>query len=327
MAPQIKHPPFIDISHWIEVEDFTLLDPQPWVIGTKATQSTYYLDATYATYCDEIRAIGARLLSYHFMDTSDPIEQANWFSEIVMTAGLKQHELLACDIEVPGITLNAVKAFLDRVQVLTGVRPIVYSREIMLEEMYGGVTPPNWLKGEWFWIAEYPTNPDLTNEIPDWIVPAGISKDRIAAWQYTDDGIYIGIPGNNVDLNLLGPTYIEAINLTSPVPGEEPMPDNTLYYADLKPNLTSNVRQSPGLDGNVITYITGPQTVAIISQKVMKDNYDWYQIATPIFGWIALTSSYTNFRPAMTTDDPPVKVTIETLSGKIYVSTDFSEQV
>ena len=329
MTIQIKHPPFIDISHWIEVPDFALLEPRPWLVGTKATEGTAFLDAKYGLYSEEIRKIGARLLSYHFMNLSDPTKQANWFSEIVIQGGLRQNELLACDMEMRGIPLSSVKTFLDRTQVLTGIRPIIYSTEMLIEDLYIGGVPPAWLKNEWLWIAEYPGNPDLTNDIPSWIIPYGLTVNNIAAWQYTDDGVYPGIPGNNVDLNLINPIYIQAIGLTEPIPaqGEPPM-EEVLYFADLKAGYVSNVRNAPGISAGVINQLTGPVTVSITREAVVQDGYNWYYITAPKTGFIALTSSYERFRVNTTEDlDRPVKITVETASGKIFVATEFSEEV
>ena len=114
--PQIKHPPVIDVSHWIDVDDFAALDPLPWLVILKATESTYYLDAQYAQDADAVRDAGIRLGAYHFMRTGDAIKQADWFCEILFDVGMRGNEILICDVEVDGISLADIKTFLDRVQ-------------------------------------------------------------------------------------------------------------------------------------------------------------------------------------------------------------------
>lgn len=225
----IKHPPIIDISHWVPVANFRALDPKPWMVLTKATEGDNFLDATYADYAVGIRDAGYRLGAYHFIRPGDPIRQADWFCEVVLTVGLKGDEVLALDLEVRDVSLAQCKAFLDRTQLKTGIRPIFYSSQLIIEDLYPNGVCPAWLKEEWLWIAEYPSNPDLTNEIPSWIVPRGCSINRIALWQYDDDGILKGITGNNVDLNLINPLYAQAIGLTEPTNGEEPMPIDHYY--------------------------------------------------------------------------------------------------
>ncbi len=220
--PQIKHPPVIDISHWIPVQDFQALDPRPWLILTKATEGTGFLDSQYAEYADQIRDAGIRLGAYHFMLPGDPVKQADWFSDVVLDVGLAGNEILACDMEVDGISLAQIRHFLDWVQLRTGIRPILYSSQLRIEGLYPDGVCPTWLRGEWLWIAEYPTNPDPVNEIPAWIIPRGLTVNNIALWQYTDDGIVAGVGGNNVDLNLINPFFAQSIGLTQP---GDPMTD------------------------------------------------------------------------------------------------------
>jgi lysozyme len=332
MPPIIKSPPFIDISHWIEVPDFSKLVPMPWLIGTKATEGTAFLDPSYGLYSEEIRKVGARLLSYHFMNVSDPIKQADWFSEIVLQGELRPNELLACDMETTGVSLNAIKVFLDRVQVLTGIRPIIYSTELLLESLYPNGIPPTWLKNEWVWIAEYAGDPTNMTSLPSWIIPSGLTINNMAAWQYTDDGEYPGVPGNNVDLNMLNESYIQAMKLLSPDPqGDVPM-ETVLYLADLLPDKVSNVRSAPDLQSSWMGSLTGPLTVSIVSEKTVADGFNWYKINAPTNGYIAFTSSYANLRsPEDPTPEPtgdkPKKITIEMESGRIFVSTQFDEVV
>lgn len=296
--PLIKHPPVIDVSHWIEIPDFNALDPKPWLILTKATEDTYFLDATYAEYADGIRDAGIRLGAYHFMRPGDEIAQADWFCEILLQVGLRGDEILACDMEVDGISLDEIKRFLDRTQLRTGIRPIIYSSQLRLENIYPNRICPEWLKGEKVWIAEYPNSPDLTNVIPLWIVPRGLSIGHVGLWQYTDDGVMNGIPGNNIDLNLINPTYAVAIGLTEPsVPtnGGTPMP---VIRGRIK-NMT-NVRTS--MPGGTYRDIGDLQPSDLIEadRKLQDANNVW---------WYHLTNATRNGAPVMTTLNVPVSQT------------------
>ena len=163
--------PIYDVSHWVPIDNFRVLDPMPWLIFTKATEDTYYLDAKYGEYAPGIRDAGIRLGSFHYMKSGDEIKQADWFSEVVLDGGLQKKELLACDMEETGISLQQIRNFLDHTQLKTGIRPLIYSSQIILESLYPYGVCPAWLKAEWLWIAEYPFNANLTNEIPTWIVP------------------------------------------------------------------------------------------------------------------------------------------------------------
>ncbi len=250
MPPIIRVPPIYDISHWVEVPNFRALDPMAWLILTKATEGTAYLDPTYAIYSKEIRAAGIRLGAYHFMRPGDELSQADWFCEVVRDNGLNGDEVLALDLEVGGINLEQCKRFMDRVQQKTGIRPILYSTQLQIESLYPTPnTPPAWLENEWLWIAEY-TEPASNNEIPPYIVPKGCSASRIALWQYSDKGV-IGGTQNNVDLNIIGKEFIAHIGLNEPIPPEVDMDS----YNKLTPNTNVNrtIRTGPTVTAGVAT--------------------------------------------------------------------------
>ncbi len=345
---QIKHPPVIDISHHIDVPDFRALDPQPWLIITKATQGTSFLDATYAERPEQIRSIGARPGAFHFMIPGNEVEQADWFCEILLQVGLQGDEILACDMEVDGISLDQIKRFLDRVEARTGIRPLIYSTQLRLEAHYPRGVCPDWLKGEWLWIAEYPPAPDLTNEIPMWIVPRGCLAERIALWQYSDDGILGGIPGNNVDLNLINPIYLQAIGLTAPIPttGEPPMTETYYKLTSTVPAEYRVIRQSPirtsmeigrlqagwvakaGLAESDVFVFPADQFEG--STKIAAKGDIWRHVydnnGKPIDGWMAqvhLGKSYLSVVMIGTpTDPPPVPPPAEAAPLKISIGGD-----
>jgi GH25 family lysozyme M1 (1,4-beta-N-acetylmuramidase) len=297
LMPSIKHPPAIDISHWIDVPDFNALEPKPWLVITKATQGTWLLDAKYGEYAEEIPAAGIRLGAYHFMEPGDEVAQADWFCEIILQVGLRGNEILGCDMEVPGVNLAEIRNFLDRVQLRTGIRPIIYSSQLMLEALYPNNICPEWLKSETLWIAEYPSSPDMTNEIPSWIVPRGLSKSNIGLWQYTDDGIMKGIPGNNIDLNLINPAYAMAIGLTepsAPTNGGTPMPTikgRVRTLTNIRSSIPAGTYKDIGdLQGNDLIEADRKQDV----------NGVW---------WYHLTNATRNGAPVMTTLGVPVSQT------------------
>lgn len=150
------------------------------------------------------------------------------------------------------------------------------------------------------WLAWYAEN---SNDVE---IPHPWTK--MFLWQ---DGTYpvgplAGVESREIDHDFFMGTDEEFLEffgeITSPPDGENM---TILYYADLKSGLTSNVRTAPTLSANTgVQQITGPLTVSIISEKTVADGYDWYQISYPVSGWIALTGSYTNFRPADTTPPP-----------------------
>lgn len=295
MPPIIRVPPIYDISHWVEVPNFRALDPMAWLILTKATEGTGYLDPTYESYAEGIRGAGIRLGAYHFMRPGDEISQANWFCETVQRVGLRGNEVLALDLEVDGINLEQCKRFMDRVQQKTGLRPILYSTELRLEALYPQPnTPPAWLENEWLWIAEY-TEPASNNEIPPYIVPKGCSASRIALWQYSDKGV-IGGTQNNVDLNIIGKEFIAHIGLNEPDRGE-PMRYTAVTIGagtNIRPDHNTN-NTNIGRIPNANTLIEGEE-VFVAPVDLFKDDAKyqavgdkWMKITyNGVTGWVAV---------------------------------------
>lgn len=174
----------------------------------------------------------------------------------------------------------------------------------------------NWFRQFPLWLAAYASKPDLV------LVPSPWTECLI--WQDGTPpiGILAGAESKEIDHNIFNgdaekfKQYMGGVPVTPP-PGENMI----LYYADLKTGATSNVRSGPGLTYPVGMKITGPLTISIISEKVVADGYDWYQISSPVAGWIAYTTSYTNFRPAGTTPPPTsttAKATVEMPDGTIW---------
>jgi GH25 family lysozyme M1 (1,4-beta-N-acetylmuramidase) len=180
------------------------------------------------------------------------------------------------------------------------------------------VSQLNWFTQFPLWLAWY------TDNVANVVVPAPWAECIL--WQDGTPvvGLQAGVESLEIDHNRFnGDTYkFKIIFGSSPVtpPGGNM---TTLYNADLLAGKTSNVRNSPSTSGTINLQLVGPLTVNIISEKTTAGGYDWYQISS---GWIALTSSYVNFRPATSsTEDKPVKITIEMESGKVYETTDFTQ--
>lgn len=156
------------------------------------------------------------------------------------------------------------------------------------------------LKAQWFgkfllWEAWYT---DIPEEV---LIP--FPWTELLLWQSGTPAIgsEVGVESKEVDYDVFNgdeDKFKSFFGQNPNTPPEEPMV--ILYYADLKAGLTSNVRSTPGLNNTPIGQLTGPVTISIVSEKTTMDGYDWYQISYPSNGWIALTTSYTNLRPAGT---------------------------
>lgn len=330
--PPTFSPFVIDISHWIDVPDFNLISPRPWLVLTKATEGDYMYDSQYASYANEIRDAGYRLGAYHFMRPGDEISQADWFCEIVYTVGLQGNEVLALDLEVSEISLDQCRRFMDRVQHVLGIRPILYSTELIIESLYLTPNqPPEWLKNEWLWIAEYAT---ANGSIPDWIVPAGLSKSKIALWQYTDDGVVSGIPNNNVDLNIISSGFVNHIGLT------EPEEASTMRYRMTTINNGTRIRTDHNTAGAILASVNGGVTVegdelftateqlSNSSGVYQKVNDQWLHVTHQgVVGWMAHTHLGSLICRDFVDTEEPTEPPIESRIVSITIAEDGWETV
>lgn len=187
-----------------------------------------------------------------------------------------------------------------------------------------GEVARNWFKQFPLWLAWYTT--DVTN------VKVPLPWTECLLWQ---DGTYpigitVGVESKEIDHNKFngGTDKFKHFMGGEPVPPPDGENSMILYYADLKSGYKSNVRKAPTQDpANIVVTMTGPLTVSIISEKTVAEGYDWYQISEPQVGWIAMTTSYTNFRPSgNVAAQPPRKVTVEQPDGSLWESTTFTRK-
>lgn len=177
-------PTVIDLSHWNPVESF--LDVKAsGILGVihKATESTGYADDEYDWRKEKALEAGLLFGAYHFLRPGDMRRQAEFFVDV---AG--DIDLYAADHEDPGVSLSDLKVFLQHVEELTGILPVIYSGHV-LKEQVGSKADPE-LEKYLLWLAQYSSTPSWPTAIWEnyWI------------WQYTDEGSCAGIQGY-CDLN------------------------------------------------------------------------------------------------------------------------------
>ena len=186
-----------------EGEGFGSPDP----IGEHALDSQYAYNALNAQQAGLI--VGA----YHYArpDMGNTAEdEASWF--VSQASGIIGAGFLppALDVEgealmVPGATLSVwVDAWMDRVQVLTGVRPVLYASQGQLG--YIDQNPSD----TGLWVARYYVNgqADPQNGNPGDVSPWAASDWSV--WQYMSVGSVPGISGN-VDLDVFNGAYPELL--------------------------------------------------------------------------------------------------------------------
>jgi lysozyme len=206
----------VDLSKYqagFDMQDFA--DAGGLGVILKASEGTTIKDSSYDTHRKNAKTAGLAVASYHFMRSSDPVQQADWY---LQCANPDQGERMVCDVEDTSIAKGNVTTFCQR---LLAQRPdlqlTIYTGHV------GEEAEQQWGRFEWLanntslWTCQYASSPSpwANQTWPQW-----------SLWQYTDSGSVMGFDGN-VDCNKfngsddnfiawMGP----AIDVPTPAPGD-----------------------------------------------------------------------------------------------------------
>ncbi|HEV8261185.1 MAG TPA: glycoside hydrolase family 25 protein [Burkholderiales bacterium] len=180
-----------DVKDWTEVYAFGIRG-----VIHKASEGSNFRDKVYAMRKERARKAGLLYGAYHFMnDTDIEAQVANFLEAAQPDADL----LLALDYEENKHrtgSLKQARRFLQLVYEKTGQRPVLYSGNLIKEQLR---RPDAFFNQHRLWIAHYNAVPKL---------PAGWSGYWLH--QYTGDGAGPGphdVPGistKGIDLNVFG---------------------------------------------------------------------------------------------------------------------------
>lgn len=172
----------IDLSHFNTVTSFSDVKTGG-VVGVihKATQSTDWIDPTYAARKQQAEAAGLWWGAYHFGTNTDGAAQAQYFLSKVNPG---PNDLLALDFEQnpqSQMTIAQAEQFVTEVFNQTGRYPGFYSDGLAGQLLGGNVN--SILANCWFWRAEYGgSSPSVPPTWSTWTM-----------WQYTSSGPVDGI--------------------------------------------------------------------------------------------------------------------------------------
>ncbi len=144
----------------------------------KATQGTSMVDNMYGQNRQKAQAAGLLWGAYHFGTQADGVAQADFF---LSKANADNQTLLVLDYEPNGnstMTLDQARAFVSRINEVTGRFPGFYSGSLIKQQLGGKPADPL-LSQCFLWLAQYgpaPTNTPAT--WPAWTM-----------WQYTDGNV------------------------------------------------------------------------------------------------------------------------------------------
>jgi lysozyme len=169
----------VDISHHKGNVDLTKAKAAG-IVGViqKATQGTSLVDQTYGQNRQKAEAAGLLWGAYHFGAKADGAAQADFF---LSKANPDEQTLLVLDYEPNGnatMTLDQARAFVSRVNEVTGRFPGLYSGSLIKEQLGGQPVDPI-LSQCFLWIAQYGPQPkNIPQTWPTWTL-----------WQYTDGNV------------------------------------------------------------------------------------------------------------------------------------------
>lgn len=193
-------PRVIDISHYnrIASNGFQLAAGAGiWGVISKATESTGYVDNTYATNRKAAKAAGMLWGAYHFIKPGNVARQVDHF---LLHAAPDAETLLALDWEVADVSPAQASEFLSLVAAKTGRKPILYTGHTAKDLLSNRVDA--FLGSHRLWLAQYAAK---------WTVQASWKEPWL--WQYSGDNVGLqphGVPGifigtkNYCDMNHFG---------------------------------------------------------------------------------------------------------------------------
>ena len=202
-AAMAQRPYGADFAHWdddLTSTEWTNIYNQGLVFCyTKATDGLAGLDWTFTNNMERGRAAGVLLGAFHMAhpETNTAVAEADYFVTAAGNYISNGYLRPALDLEYgSGLSTAAlsqwVNDWMNRVQQLTGVEPILYtSTSWATSELDSTVADRD------LWIAEYTTNPNPQTDIPD----IGVFNTWII-WQYTAHGRITGLTGGAIDKDL-----------------------------------------------------------------------------------------------------------------------------
>ncbi|MFS8214836.1 glycoside hydrolase family 25 protein [Paenibacillus sp. S29] len=192
----------IDVSHHQGNIDFKKVaaDGISFVF-IKATQGRSFRSKTFLRFVKDAKAAGLMIGAYHYIDDSATTpdearkEAANFVSAIKDAGGVSMFDLPpVMDYEsnkskLSKTAITAVaKTFLEEVERLTGVRPIVYTYPSFIGNFSG-------LSGYPLWIARYSAT-QVPSDASGWT--------RWDFWQYSDGSAGGTLPNGKIRVNGIG---------------------------------------------------------------------------------------------------------------------------
>jgi len=295
------------------------ITPMPDFVICKASERLFN-DYTFDSNWRQLGEKGILRGAYHFFRHLSPTaDQAKFFVSTIKNAGgVKPGDKLFLDLEEEGfLSATATMDFIWNVQQALGIRPIIYSRCLLLNALsFSKLTSAQktYMKEVPLWIAgtfDDANEVDEYTSIPKMFIPDQTRWGKVVLWQYGLDvnpvGMMSGLPGG-LDFDWIDPEFYAqwkqdtgGVVVTPPTPPTEvPVATYTgTVKAETTPSL--NVRSTAG--GTIIGKIY-PGNAFTADQIQPVSGYKWLHLVTPIVGWVR--SDFVTYQEVTVTPPPVV---------------------
>ena len=209
----IKRPTVLDTAYNNKGTHWATALPAVDAVICKASESLYGRDTEFPSTWPQLAALNLPRGTYHFYRKAWPsaAQAKNFVSAINANGGLKAGDLLVLDVEEDGCSITAILDCLYNIEVLTGIRPILYSTAAILNPLnFSKLSQPqrDYIKSVPIWTAGYPYEPDDFTRPPAAYIPDQTRYGRVVLWQYAGDQPH-SIPGvlGGLDFNWVDPDF------------------------------------------------------------------------------------------------------------------------
>lgn len=213
----------LDISTW---QNSSIVSAADNFVIVKATEGIGYTDPKFRQHYQTAKNAGKLLGVYHFArpdgNPSKANQEAEWF--VSQVKDLVGEAILVLDWEVNTSNVGWAKTFLDRVQQLTGVKPLIYmSASVITANNWSSVAGADY----GLWIAGYPAKYNVKNpptpSVKDMPYKIGPWK-AWAIWQYSSGAGTLDYDIANMDANAWQKYAAKSGSQPAPAPTPAPSP-------------------------------------------------------------------------------------------------------
>lgn len=176
----------------------------------KATEGVGFIDKSFSRFVNESISLGKMIGAYHYArpDLQPNVtafkNEAFSFVDAVEKAGIIGTAILVLDYEVKPFDIRCeelICAFLETVEIETGVKPFIYGSYSKLRSWQEGNY--TFMRDAHLWVARWRNDSSVVPVHAD--IESAVSPMNGIIWQYTSQGIFPGVSSIDLDITTLTP--------------------------------------------------------------------------------------------------------------------------